>query len=515
MPAHPLPLPEPIAQAIARDPAFRVITIDATGWLDPYSGTVVPAPFGWEEVARSHLIATQPWQHQQRPLPVAELRYLRWLHHLRDRLPAEPYLRVFREGRWLNPFTGKWIAGIQVEGDLVTVRVAEGLAHHLANCPEAEAGHRLADWQLDVLATQGPDHVSTAGRPAVGGRVAQPTGSGSASRRTTVGDSSTTANRVLPVARPTGARRASGESTSGAQPIAPPPAMPGSSADASSGRRPAVARPVGTAVTPVAVPIAPPTAVPTPPESATEVTPALLSLLQRPPRLDGFQTVIHYEPHGTVARDFYDFARIGDHLWVVIGHCAGHGSGLATLAASTLLQLRRLLATADDPLTLVIDLNQAARCDLAHGSSITCQVLRLELTRSRLTCVGAGHPPLALINPRRAQALTMVGARAPALGILDGPLLSSALVAVETQLEPGDLIVAASEGLGRIADPGDPLAGRAALFSPAAARHDQPTAAFVTQLVSATRQAARHPLREDLTVIALRVKDGSWLFGME
>ena len=35
--------------------------MDGVNWIDPYTGQIISAPFGYEEVAKQHLCRTKPW----------------------------------------------------------------------------------------------------------------------------------------------------------------------------------------------------------------------------------------------------------------------------------------------------------------------------------------------------------------------------------------------------------------------------------------------------------------------
>src|SRR5689334_22082564 len=100
-------LPEAVINGLQSDPVYRVTTMDGTGWIDPFTGAVVPAPFGAESVARDHLVRSRSWQ-TGRTLPLPELLRVRWLVYLRANLEETPALRIIRQGRLLNPYTGRW-----------------------------------------------------------------------------------------------------------------------------------------------------------------------------------------------------------------------------------------------------------------------------------------------------------------------------------------------------------------------------------------------------------------------
>lgn len=149
-------LPDWLMQSLNKDAAFRVLTMDGLGWIDPYTGQVVSAPFGHQEVAIRHLAATKPWL-SLKPKPLKDLLYARWLHYLRHNLEFIEHLRIFKQGLWLNPYTGQWIAGVRLEDNRITATTIDDLARTLGKCDEAQSGKMLEKFRIDTLIANGPD----------------------------------------------------------------------------------------------------------------------------------------------------------------------------------------------------------------------------------------------------------------------------------------------------------------------------------------------------------------------
>ncbi len=138
-----------LKQQLAGNPAWRVLTVDGLNWIDPFTGTVVPAPFGQEEPALAWLRQHRPWQRdgqEVEPKSLAELNFTRWVHWLKARLPdaEHGWLRQFLpDGRWLNPFTGEPVAGIVRDNGRMTIDTVRQLAAVLRDCPPAQSGKPL------------------------------------------------------------------------------------------------------------------------------------------------------------------------------------------------------------------------------------------------------------------------------------------------------------------------------------------------------------------------------------
>lgn len=136
--------------ALRHEPAFQVMTVEGTHWIDPFTGTRVHAPFGHYESARAWLIAQQPWT-RARLKKLAKLQIFRWRLYLHQRIEHDPRLRQFApDGRWLNPYSGQWINIGGYQGSL-TALTLRGMATQLAQCLQARSGRMLPQRYLDEL----------------------------------------------------------------------------------------------------------------------------------------------------------------------------------------------------------------------------------------------------------------------------------------------------------------------------------------------------------------------------
>ena len=154
--SKPIRLPDWVLLALEKDPAFRLNTMDGRGWIDPYTGEILSAPFGHFDVALRHFSATKPWL-TLKPKPLKDLLHQRWLHYLTNHLNFIDQLRIFRQGLWLNPYTGQWLSGIRRDNNRITSDTIDDLARALGKCEQAQTGKLLDKFELDALTTTGPD----------------------------------------------------------------------------------------------------------------------------------------------------------------------------------------------------------------------------------------------------------------------------------------------------------------------------------------------------------------------
>lgn len=465
-------LPAWVENGLSKDPAFRVLTMDGAGWIDPFSGDIIPATQGHIEAARSHLRRTQSWRTGQ-ARPLRELLYLRWLAYLRRHMAELPQLRILRAGRWLNPYTGRWQSAPPEDWQADLARFADFLAGVLCDCPEAQAGRFLDRSHLERLTSQGPDGADP-------GPLSLPAGTQVSGLRA-----------ATPVASPRASARVI------AQPVA------GNAAAPSAKIRP---------VLPEATPIHG-QSVGRSRKMKTDIVAirqAFVKQLRKPPHVDGYQLVLQYASHAALPRDFYDTATPApDVLHIILGHVSGDGPGAALLAGAMLDAIRTEGPQHRDPIDLICALNAAVRVDQIPGCSVPLCVLTLQRAERRVRCVVAGHPAPVILSNRRDTILRQFRSGGAALGTLQGQDFRKRLQAVEAELAAGDIIAMLGVGLAHAADPEDPEAGRWAVYGKLVSHLKKSLGDLVPAVMESVRGDSKP--RHDLALIALRTKDESWL----
>lgn len=181
------------------------------------------------------------------------------------------------------------------------------------------------------------------------------------------------------------------------------------------------------------------------------------SLLTEPPRIDGLQVAVRYQPAAEAARvggDWYDAFRVRDGvITLVIGDVAGHDTAAAAAMGQARALLRGIAATTGEGpaavLTRLDTVLQTLEVDLV------ATVLVAELERSaeqegvggaRLRWSSAGHPaPLVLTTDGTVLDLTDADGARPDL--LLGVDRSYVRAEHEVQLEAGSTLLLFTDGL--------------------------------------------------------------------
>jgi sigma-B regulation protein RsbU (phosphoserine phosphatase) len=166
----------------------------------------------------------------------------------------------------------------------------------------------------------------------------------------------------------------------------------------------------------------------------------------QPPTVPGLDIAAAYRPAGDgteVGGDFYDVFRVGGGDWVVtVGDVCGKGASAAVITALARYTLRAATMDSASPAAALRRLNDVM---LQSGTDRFCTVVVLRLRRDdtgwSATIATGGHP-LPLL--RRADgSIDCAGAQGVLIGVLPEPEVTDRVV----RLDPGDLLVAYTDGL--------------------------------------------------------------------
>jgi serine phosphatase RsbU (regulator of sigma subunit) len=451
-PSQPPPVPpvderQRLREHIAKEPGFRVTTVDTLNWICPYTLLVVPSPFDPVETAVESLMERRPWT-AGKPRSLAEIQVARWSLWLRERLPTEPRLRIFAEdGRWLNPFTGEWLGGLP---QAPAAALLEALTTVLTTCGPAQGGALLPPARLDELVRrQRAESRASDEIPAPDRRTSNPIGTSSGLLRPATGPATSSVFRA-PAAAP-----------------APAPAPPATDL-----------------------------------QRARTVIERMLPPI---PQLEGCTLAVHYEPMQGIGGDFYDFITLGDGRWLMMmGDVSGHGPEAALVVSAGLKALRMLAPVhRDDVVGLLAALNDNLRPDLPAGHFITCWAAVLDTRKRTLVAVCAGHHPALLCSLVRPITMQQVGHKGAAIGVTSGSTLRSTLKPDHVQLRDGDLLLQFTDGLFEVHNAQGVEFGRLRCMGSCVANLEHPPATLIARMVKEIRKFAGGPLDDDLTVLAL------------
>jgi phosphoserine phosphatase RsbU/P len=208
-------------------------------------------------------------------------------------------------------------------------------------------------------------------------------------------------------------------------------------------------------------------------------------------------------PANTVGGDFYDVLPLtGDpegRLIVTIGDVAGKGSPAALLMALLLAVLRTLVDEQLEARALMARLNAQISRHTPGSRFITLFYGVYTPSTGALTYVNAGQNPPLL---RRANGTVE---RLAGTGIALGMFEASTYEAVETRVEPGDMLLMYSDGITEAENPAGQPFEESGLEDFVAARGHEAPATLAPAILRAVEAHARDSrFTDDLTVLILK-----------
>ncbi len=220
-------------------------------------------------------------------------------------------------------------------------------------------------------------------------------------------------------------------------------------------------------------------------------------LPDHPPTLDEFAFAVEYSPAQAVGGDFYDFIPLDrGRLAVVVGDVSGKGIAAAIYAASVLAEVRGLVTIGDEPVRALHELNRRLASRDREGMFVTMALATLVAGTGELTVATAGHP-LPLLRSRTGTVAPIGRIGSPPLGIDEHARFESH----RYRLEPGDAVIAYTDGISEATGPGDELFGSDRL-SQAVAASNGTAAGLRDAVVSAARVFLRdRAFGDDVTVV--------------
>ncbi|MCB9845971.1 MAG: SpoIIE family protein phosphatase [Phycisphaeraceae bacterium] len=165
-------------------------------------------------------------------------------------------------------------------------------------------------------------------------------------------------------------------------------------------------------------------------------------MLQRArPSFDGLDIWARYEPCYAIGGDFYDLFDVGGRLALAIGDAVGNGIAAALLMSGVRSSLRAHAARGL-PAESVVELTNRAMClDSLESEFVTLWYAELDPQTRRLTYCSAGHEPPFVLHGNGTHTDLSEG------GLVLGVIESSAFEQRSITLEPGDTLVAYTDGI--------------------------------------------------------------------
>jgi phosphoserine phosphatase RsbU/P len=158
------------------------------------------------------------------------------------------------------------------------------------------------------------------------------------------------------------------------------------------------------------------------------------------PKLDGYEMSVEYHPAREVGGDLYDFEYDSKTLQVVMGDVSGKSIPAALYGAVFSGQIRSLFPNTLSPAKVLEFLNNSLVARYQSGTYIAVAYCRIDLTSGSGLLANGGMPFPFLVRDKVISRLEIPGVP---LGLMEGIGYDE----LEFQLEPGDTLILASDGV--------------------------------------------------------------------
>jgi phosphoserine phosphatase RsbU/P len=208
-----------------------------------------------------------------------------------------------------------------------------------------------------------------------------------------------------------------------------------------------------------------------------------------------------------VGGDYYDFIPLSKtELGIAIGDISGKGMPAALLMATLRAYVRGLTSNRQIDLASVMSrLNQLVFESSAANRYATFFYAEFDATSRTLTYVNAGHnAPMVFKTANRRRDVVRLDAGGPVIGLMEDCLYRQDRVT----LDPGDVLVAFTDGISEAMNDADEEWGEERLIRTVQPHCDSAAATLIDQLMGAADDfVAGAPQHDDMTLIVLRTSD--------
>jgi sigma-B regulation protein RsbU (phosphoserine phosphatase) len=230
------------------------------------------------------------------------------------------------------------------------------------------------------------------------------------------------------------------------------------------------------------------------------------SFPQKSPAIPGLQCATFYRPARSIGGDYYDFLPLDDGTWgIAVGDGSGKGIGAALVMATLQASLRaQTLSPRPAIRTLMKNVNLVVRESSPAEFFASLFYAEYEPATRLLTYVNAGHNPpvVARRSYGRCKILSLHSGGVP-VGALDDSHYDSDTF----QLEPGDTMIAYTDGLTESETPGGRAFGQERLKRIlCSCTAEQPEEILQHILRELSAHSAGSPQVDDLTLVVMRVE---------
>jgi phosphoserine phosphatase RsbU/P len=200
-----------------------------------------------------------------------------------------------------------------------------------------------------------------------------------------------------------------------------------------------------------------------------------------------------YQPMTSVAGDFYDFLKTGEHcLTILVADVSGHGVPAALVSSMLKVCFAAQREQAHNPAGILSGLNVMLR-DCLGGQFVTAACAAIDVAEQAITYSGAGHPPSLLLRKNTGSVMQLAEN-----GLFIGPFPHAAYSNIVVPFESGDKLLLYTDGIVEATGSDGQEFGQERLEQLLGNAEDPEPAEFIEQLF---RKISTPVQEDDLTVV--------------
>ncbi|MBV8073774.1 MAG: PP2C family protein-serine/threonine phosphatase [Acidobacteriaceae bacterium] len=212
------------------------------------------------------------------------------------------------------------------------------------------------------------------------------------------------------------------------------------------------------------------------------------------PVLPSLRLAARYQPMTSVAGDFYDFLKCGDHLLtILVADVSGHGVPAALVASMLKVCFAAQRETAQNPAEILARINSMLRGSLG-GQYVTASCAAINIEQRVILYSGAGHPPALLLRKNAGEVIEL-----DENGLFLGPFPDSAYANRSVPFDRGDKLLLYTDGIVEATGPDGREFGYERLEQFVLQAASEEPAALIDQLIRKISNGGAQ--QDDLTVV--------------
>lgn len=227
-------------------------------------------------------------------------------------------------------------------------------------------------------------------------------------------------------------------------------------------------------------------------------------LPKKMPLIPNYELATWWEPAESVSGDYYDFVQLPDNrLGILVADVSGHGVGPSLIMASFRAMFRVLARSRARVSRLLSQLAESIFPDLHEGRFITAIFVAICPSTHELNFSNAAHAPALYLERKTGMVHTLETTNLPIGAIPDFSMRSG----TPRKLQPGDLVVLATDGLIELRNPAGEMFGMDRLKSLILQHQSLSAGALRDRIKQAIRDFYPLPhLPDDITLVLIERK---------